>query len=185
MNALTAALSLDFLGLEPGQTLLVTGGAGMLGGSAIQLAKAAGLTVLANVGEKDRDLVKGLGADHVLPRDDGLEEALRAICPVGVDGMIDGALIGQQTSRLVRDGGGIVSLRSSYKIEDPRLHVHNVSVLKGMEDTETLERIAGLIGSCGLRPRVAETFGYRDAVRAHEMTEAGGLRGRVVLRFDD
>lgn len=35
MNALTAALSLDFLDLKPGDTLLVTGGAGMLGGSAI------------------------------------------------------------------------------------------------------------------------------------------------------
>lgn len=185
MNALTAALSLDFLDLKPGQSLLVTGGAGMLGGSAVQLAKVAGLTVLANVGEKDRDLVKDMGADHILPRDEGLEDTLRTICPDGVDGMIDGALIGKNISHLVRDGGGIVSLRSTYKIDDPRLRVHNVSVMAGMKDTDKLKRIADLIGSGGLRPRVARRFSYRDAVTAHQVTEAGGMRGRVVLTFDD
>ncbi|MBF9032652.1 zinc-binding dehydrogenase [Rhodobacterales bacterium HKCCE2091] len=183
MNALTAALSLDFLGLEPGQTLFVTGGAGMLGGSAIQLGRAAGLTVLANVSDADRVLVESLGATHVLPRDEGLEEAARAICPDGVDGMIDGALIGQTLSHLVKDGGGIVSLRGSYKIEDPRLRVHNVSVLKGMEDTETLKRIADLIGSGGLVPRVAGSYVCTEAAAAHAATEAGGRRGRIVLLF--
>lgn len=183
MNALTAAMSLDFLDLKPGQTLLVTGGAGMLGGSAIQLAHAAGLTVLANVGEKDVDLVKGFGADHILPRNEGLEDALRAICPDGVDGMIDGALIGQEFSKLVKDGGSIVSLRSSYQIDDPRLKVLNVAVLKGMEDTETLRHIADLIGSGGLKPRVAATYAHTDAANAHRDTETGGKRGRVVLTF--
>lgn len=183
MNALTAALALDFLDLKPGQSILITGGAGMLGGSAIQLAKAAGLTVLANVADKDADMVAGFGADHILPRND-FEDALRAIAPDGVDGMIDGALIGQEVSPLIRDGGGAVSLRGTYKIDDPRLRVLNVSVLKGMEDTATLTRIADLIVSGGLKPRVAEILSYRDAVKGHQMTEAGGMRGRVVLSFD-
>jgi NADPH:quinone reductase-like Zn-dependent oxidoreductase len=187
MNALTAEMSLEFLDLKPGQTLLVTGGAGMLGGSAIQLGKAAGLTVLANVGEKDIDLVRSLGADHILPRNEGLEEAVRAICPEGVDGMIDGALIGQEYSKLVRDGGGIVSLRSSYKIEDPRLRVFNVGVLNGLEKTDTLQKIADLIASGGLVTRVAEDgiYDYTDAVSAHKDTETGGKRGRVVITFGD
>lgn len=182
MNALTAALALEFLGLEEGGTLLVTGGAGMLGGSAIQLGKAAGLTVLANVSDKNADLVCDLGADHILPREN-FADALHAIAPDGVGGMIDGALIGQEVSSLVRDGGGAVSLRGTYKIGDPRLRVLNVSVLKGMEDTATLQRIADLIGTGGLRPRVAERLSYTDAAKAHQMTEAGGLPGRVVLTF--
>lgn len=185
MNALTAALSLDFLALQPGQTLLVTGGAGMLGGSAIQLAKAAGLTVLANVADKDRALVEGLGADIILPRDAGLEEALRNAYPEGVDGVIDGALIGQQISHLVKDGGGIVSLRGNYKIEDERLRVLNVSVMKGMLDNATMQRIADLISSGGLVPRVAQTLNFRDAAEGHRLTEQGGMRGRIVLTFND
>jgi NADPH2:quinone reductase len=182
MNALTAALSLEFLGLKAGQTVLVSGGAGMLGGSAIQLAKAAGLTVLANVADKDADLIQGFGADHVLPRND-FDAALRAICPEGVDGMIDGALIGQDVSHLVRDGGGIVSLRGSYVIDDARLRVLNVSVLKGMEDTKLLQHIADQINTGGLRARVAEIYPYADAQTGHRVTEAGGIRGRVVLAF--
>ena len=187
MNALTAALALDFLALKRGQTLLVTGGAGMLGGFAIQLARVDGLTVLANVGEKDRTLVANLGADHLLPRDEGLEAALRAICPDGVDGMIDGALIGQQIAHLVRDGGGIVSLRSSYKIDAPRVRVHNVSVLAGMQDTAKLKHIADLIGSGHLLPRVAEgsRYSYRNAIAAHAAAEASGSRGRIVMTFGD
>lgn len=186
MNALTAEMSLEFLGLKSGQTLLVTGGAGMLGGSAIQLAKAASLTVLANVGAKDTELAKSLGADHILPRDEGLEDAVRAICPDGVDGMIDGALIGQETSKFVRDDGGIVSLRSSYKIEDPRLRIFNVGVLNGLEKTSTLQKIAGLIASGGLVARVAKDgiYKYSDASDAHIDTETGGKRGRVVIAFD-
>lgn len=183
MNALTALLSLDFLDLSAGQTLLVTGGAGMLGGSAIQLAKAAGITVLANVADKDADMVKAFGADHILPRNDFVDE-LCAVAPEGVDGMIDGALIGNDVSHLVKDGGGAVSLRSTYKIEDKRLKVLNVSVLKGMEDNGLMTRIADQISSGDLRPRVAETLSYTDAVKGHQMTEAGGLRGRVVLKFD-
>ena len=48
MNGLTARQSLDLLGLTPGQTLAVTGAAGAYGGYVIQLAKAAGLTVIAD-----------------------------------------------------------------------------------------------------------------------------------------
>lgn len=183
MNALTAAMSLKFLDLKAGQILLVTGGAGMLGGSAIQLAKAAGLTVLANVSEKDAELIRSFGADHILSRNN-FEDELRSVCPDGVDGLIDGALIGKDTSHLVKDGGGIVSLRSSYVIEDPRLRILNVAVLKGMGDTALIRHIADQIGSGGIKPRVAETLSYRYAVKGHQMTEAGGKRGRVVLSFE-
>jgi NADPH:quinone reductase-like Zn-dependent oxidoreductase len=48
MNALTALLALELVDLEPGQSLLVTGGAGMLGGYVVRLARRAGLTVVAN-----------------------------------------------------------------------------------------------------------------------------------------
>ena len=183
MNALTALLSLDFLAMAPGQTLLVTGGAGMLGGSAIQLAHAAGLKVLANVSDKDADLVRGFGADHILPRSD-FEDALRAVAPDGVDGMIDGALIGNDIAPLVKAGAGAVSLRASYKIEDARLRVMNVSVLKGMNDKSLITRIADMVSRGDLKPRAAQILSYRDAVRAHQLTETGGQRGRIVLQFD-
>ena len=57
MNGLTARLSLDLLKLSPGQVIAVTGAAGAYGGYVIQLAKAEGLTVIADASEADEKLV--------------------------------------------------------------------------------------------------------------------------------
>ncbi|GAA1626630.1 hypothetical protein GCM10009790_06570 [Georgenia ruanii] len=58
MNGLTALLALDKLGLAPGQVVAVTGAAGALGGYVVQLAKARGLTVLADAAARDEQLVR-------------------------------------------------------------------------------------------------------------------------------
>ena len=70
MNGLTARQSLDLLGLSAGQTLAVTGAAGAYGGYVVQLAKAEGLTVIADASEADHALVASLGADIVVRRGD-------------------------------------------------------------------------------------------------------------------
>ena len=186
MNALTALLALEMLGLEPGAALLVTGGAGMVGGSVIALAHAAGLEVLANAAPGDAALLRGLGGDVILPRSVGLAEALRAIFPGGVDGLIDGALIGQAVAPLVRDGGGAISLRRTHPISDPRLKVGYVGVTAGMKRQDLLARIAAALGAGILFPRVAPggIFPAGRAAEAHRMAEAGGFRGRVVISFE-
>ena len=71
MNGLTARQSLDLLKLSPGQVIAVTGRAGgVYGGYVVQLAKAEGLTVIADASEKDEKLVASLGADIVVRRGD-------------------------------------------------------------------------------------------------------------------
>jgi NADPH2:quinone reductase len=62
LNVLTAAQALDLLDLAAGQTLLVTGAAGAVGGFAVELAAARGLRVPALAGDGDEDLVRKLGA---------------------------------------------------------------------------------------------------------------------------
>lgn len=186
MNALTASMALDQSGLQPGQTLLVTGGTGMLGGYVLQLARERGIKTIAAGRDKDRDLLASMGTDIILPRDGDLAEAVRAQCPEGVDGLIDCALLGKAASAAVRDGGTAIGVRKANPIEDERLDVGYVAVTNGMEDTGTLRRIAQLVGAGKLTPRVAEAgvFACREAVTAHRMAEAGGYRGRVVIRFD-
>ena len=70
VNGLTARQSLDLLKLSPGQVIAVTGAAGAYGGYVVQLAKAEGLTVIADASEKDEKLVASLGADIVVRRGD-------------------------------------------------------------------------------------------------------------------
>lgn len=185
MNALTGLLSLEQLGLRAGQSLLVTGATGMLGSLSAELALLDGLDVVANAAEKDRDFLAGLGIKTVLPRDEGLAEALREAYPDGVDGMIDGALIGREVSALVRDGGGVVSPRASYTIEDPRLKVDYVQVTRGVQDQGKIRRIATLLDRGALTPRVAPggVFPFTEAAAAYAMAAGGGFRGRVVITF--
>ena len=185
MNALTAMQALEMVGLKPGQVLLVTGGAGILGGSVLQLARNAGLKVVANAAAADADLVQSLGAEVVLPRDEGMQEAFRAHFNEGADALIDGALIGAQVSRLVRGGGTAISLRKSHSIPDPRLRCDYVSVIDAMSRPEFLRATVDHIASGVLRPRVAPggVFPFEQAVAAHEMAETTRARGRVVLTF--
>ena len=79
MNGLTARLSLDLLKLSPGQVFAVTGAAGAYGGYVIQLAKAEGLTVIADASEKDEKLVELPGADIVVRRGDDVASRIRDI----------------------------------------------------------------------------------------------------------
>jgi NADPH:quinone reductase-like Zn-dependent oxidoreductase len=185
MNALTGMLSLELLALKAGQTLLVTGAAGMLGSLSVELALLDGLNVLVNVSEADRAFLSQRGVTQFLPRAQGLEQAIRSSYPDGIDGVIDGALIGQKISDLVRDGGRIVSPRATYRIEDPRLNVTYVQVTNGVTDQEKIVRIARLLDEGALTPRIAPggVFSFMDAADAYRMAEAGGFRGRVVITF--
>ena len=111
MNGLTARLSLDLLKLSPGQVLAVTGAAGAYGGYVIQLAKAEGLTVIANSSEKDERLVASLGADIAVRRGDDVASRVREHFPGGVDGLADGAVFNERVLPAVRDGGAFTAVR--------------------------------------------------------------------------
>ncbi len=183
MNGLTAIMILKQLNLPAGALVLVTGGAGALGGYVIQLARQAGLRVVADGREADMALLRQLGADHVVPRGDGMAGAVRELAPDGVEGLVDCAMLRDAASVLVRDGGVAVSPRRNQKVTDPRLVVRNVAVTEGMSDTAALARLEDLRHQGVLTPRVALTLPMAEAARAHRMVEAGGLRGRVVLSF--
>lgn len=86
MNGLTARLALDLLELEPGRTLAVTGAAGAVGGYVVELAKADGLTVIADASANDEALVRRLGADLVVPRGPGFSTRSAKRCLVAQTG---------------------------------------------------------------------------------------------------
>ena len=74
MNGLTARSGLELLGLKEGDTLAVTGGAGVLASYVIPLAKEHGLRVIADAKPEDEELVKSFGADVVVPRGQGFTD---------------------------------------------------------------------------------------------------------------
>jgi NADPH:quinone reductase-like Zn-dependent oxidoreductase len=183
MNAMTARMALDGLGLRSGQTLLVTGAPGAFGGSVVQLAKAEGLRVIVDAAPADEELVRALGADEVVGRGEGLSERVRAVVPTGVDGAADGALLKEEILAAVRDGGAVAAVRE-WNIDPGRgIRIHRVQVPKAAKETETLDRLRRQAETGVLRPRVADVFPPGRAAEAHRRFELGGVRGRFVIDF--
>lgn len=71
--------AIGLFGFGGGGTVAVTGAAGAVGGYAVELAKADGLTVIADAAPRDTDLVRGLGADHVIARGTDAAARIRAL----------------------------------------------------------------------------------------------------------
>jgi NADPH:quinone reductase-like Zn-dependent oxidoreductase len=183
MNGLTAQLALDVLDLDAGQTLAVTGAAGAFGGYVVQLAKAAGLTVVADASEADEQLVKRLGADVVLSRGEGFPALVRDRFPDGVDGAADGALLDGLVAEAVRDGGTVVTVRGYRQPGERGVVFHPIRVREYARAADKLDRLRQLVEEGKVSLRVAGTVSKEQAAEAHRRLEAGGTRGRMVIEF--
>ncbi|WP_299057426.1 NADP-dependent oxidoreductase [uncultured Nocardioides sp.] len=181
MNGLTAMFALDLLALEPGQVLAVTGAAGAFGGYAVQLAVARGLRVVADAKEGEEELVRGLGADVVVPRGDGVVDAVLAKFPDGVDGLADGSVQDAAVLPMVREGGSVATVRGWAGDGSRGLRVHPVWVREVHERRDWLDELVRLAVTGELTPRVADVVPASQAADAHRRLEAGGVRGRLVL----
>jgi NADPH:quinone reductase len=183
MNGLTARRALDLLEPRPGATVAVTGAAGAFGGYVVQLAKAAGLRVVADASEADHDLVRGLGADVVVRRGDDVADRIRAAVPGGVDVLADGSLQGDVLLPAVADGGRIATVRGHRGPQERGVSWVPVMVRDIAQDRGRLDGLRELASSGAVTLRVAGTYPAADAAQAHARLEAGGTRGRLVLLF--
>jgi NADPH:quinone reductase-like Zn-dependent oxidoreductase len=190
MNGLTALITLDALNLDAEQSLAVTGAPGAYGGYVVQLAKVAGLRVIADAGPTDHALVKQLGADLVLDRGDDVGERIRLDVPGGVHALVDGALLNEKIAVAVCDGGSIATLRGYVGAEERGIVWHPVNVRHHLTDPTKLdylhghlEYLSGLADQRHLQLRVAAVLPGDQAAEAHRRLEAGGTRGRLVLAF--
>jgi NADPH:quinone reductase-like Zn-dependent oxidoreductase len=186
MNGLTALHGLALLGLVEGQTLLVTGGAGLLASYVIPIAKRRGLRVLADAAPKDEALVRSFGADVLLPRGDALVAAVRTEVPEGVDAVFDTALLRREAFPAIREGGALAVVRT-WDGDDVEhgIRVEKVQVWTVLERTDWLQEVRELAAEGVLAPRVAGNYPPEAAGDAHRRLEAGGLRGRDVIVFGD
>lgn len=184
MNGLTALQVLRRLDLQPGQVLAVTGAAGTLGGYTVQLAKHAGLVVVADFAEKDRRIVEALEPDHLVPRGESVAQHIRRLYPDGVDGMLDGAVQNELGLPAVKDGGGFATVRYWKGPGERGITVHRVVVAEDYHADGKLDALRELVEDGILTPNVADILPADRAAEAHTKLEAGGVRGRLVLTFD-
>jgi NADPH2:quinone reductase len=185
LNAVAARLALDALGLAAGQAVAVTGAAGAVGGYAIQLAKARGLTVIADAAPGAEALPRALGADHVVARGTGFADQVRVLVPGGAAGLVDGANLDAAALPAIADGGAIATVKGWSGPAVRGIEVHPISAFAAVTDTALLEELRDLAENGTLTLRVADVMPASLAVQAHRRLAAGGIRGRIVLDFEN
>jgi len=170
---------LDRGGLEGGQTALVAGAAGGVGHFAVQFAKLAGARVIGIGSTRNRDFVLGLGADEYVDyTQQEVGEAVR-----DVDLALD-TVGGQTTASLlpaVREGGTLVTIAGDPHEEAARERGVRAELLVMSFESERLARIAELVADGDVKVQIAETLPLAEARRAHELSESGHVRGKLVL----
>jgi NADPH:quinone reductase-like Zn-dependent oxidoreductase len=182
LSGLTAAQSVELLGLNAGQTVFITGAAGAVGGFAVQLAKRRGLIVIASdLADDESFAIDIAGADAFVPASESPVGAVRALYPEGVDAVLDTAMLGQALIGAVSDNGTFVTTRMDALPQPERgIRVRLTSVAA---EGSMLTTLSDLAASGELVLRVAQTYPLDDASQAHARMAQGGLRGRVVLNI--
>ncbi|MER5554195.1 NADP-dependent oxidoreductase [Streptomyces sp. NPDC002793] len=178
---LTAARVLDELAVAAGETLLVHGASGAVGSAAVQLAAARGATVVGTSSPANHDYLRVLGAVPVA-YGDGQVDRVREAAPQGVDAVFDAAGKGALADSVELRGGTSDRIVT---IADPDAARYGVAFSAGggshPDEGRRLAEYAEAAAVGGLRIRVERTFALRDAARAQELSEAGHVRGKLVL----
>jgi NADPH:quinone reductase-like Zn-dependent oxidoreductase len=166
-------------GLDSGQTAIVAGAAGGVGHLAVQFAKVTGARAIGTGSTRNRDFVLGLGADQYV--DYTQQEVGEAVS--GADVALD-TVGGEVTAALlpaVREGGVLVTIASAPPEEAARERGVRAEFLVSSPRPEQLTKIAELVASGDVQVEIAEAMPLADVKRAHELSEGGHVRGKLVL----
>ena len=185
----TAHQALVSLGVGPGTTLLLHGGSGSVGRSAIQLARRMGATVVATASPANHDRLRALGATPVA-YGPGLLDRLRAAAPDGYDLILDAI-------------GSDEALEASFALVDDRSRIGTIVVgpraaelgirawgggnpvpmtadeLRLRDDAYALA--LDLIAAGEFEVDIARTFPLTEAAEAARLVESGHPGGKVIL----
>jgi NADPH:quinone reductase-like Zn-dependent oxidoreductase len=170
----------DYARVTAGQTVLIQGAAGNVGAYGVQLAKQAGLHVVATAASADLDYVRRLGAEKIVDyRTERFQESV-----TGVDVVLDtvGGDTQQRSLRVLKPGGILVSVVSPVPETAQKRYGIRAAYFYVDVTTARLNKIAELFDSGKLATEVGTVLPLGEARRAHEML--GGAphkRGKIVL----
>jgi NADPH:quinone reductase-like Zn-dependent oxidoreductase len=179
--ALTAWQALfDHGELKAGQTVLVAGAAGGVGHLAVQLAGTAGARVIGIGSTNNRDFVLGLGADEYV---DYSKQDVATAAGGAVDVAFD-TVGGATTAQLVptlREGGVLVTIANAAPEQEAAERGARATVFSMSPKQDQLVRVAEMVAEGKVRVQIAAEMPLGEVPRAHELSEQGHTRGKIVL----
>lgn len=167
-------------GLTEGQTAVIAGAAGGVGHFAVQLAKHAGARVIGTGSARNRDFVLGLGADEYVDyTEQDVGEVVSGVANVAFD-----TVGGDTTETLLptlREGGILVTIAAAPPEEAAAERGARAVLHVTSPSAEQLARVADLVASGDVRVEISEVLPLSEVKRAHELSESGHTRGKIVL----
>lgn len=178
--------------LAPGDRVLVQGAGGGLAIAAIQLASAAGITVIASSRSTEKlALAQTAGAAYaVLAGKDASKAVLRHTGGDGVDAVIES--VGEPTwptsMRSVKQGGTIVVAGATGGANPPadlsRVFWRQLSVVGSTMGTlPEFLRLVRFVEARGIRPVIDRVYAFDEIVSAFERMAAGEQAGKLVIEM--
>ncbi len=201
-EALFTRLSIDRAGSNRGQSILIIGGAGGVGSIAIQLAKLAGLVVIATAARpQSQAWVKQLGADHTVDYSEAMIEKMAQLGHREVDFIANfnnTDAYWAVMAELIRPQGKIVGIVGNQDPLDLNLlktksasftwefmFTRSMYQTADMADQgQLLDQVAALVDTGKLRTTLGETLSPINAAnlrQAHRQIESGRTIGKLVL----
>ncbi|NEM91128.1 NADP-dependent oxidoreductase [Galbitalea soli] len=175
----TAQRMLNYASPKPGQTLLINGAAGGVGLSAAQFAVSEGLSVIGTASEANHEYLSSIG---VIPTTygEGLVERVTALAPGGVDVALDAAGFGALPELMALTG----SADTVVTVADMAAAELGVHLSPGPDEPRAPEgrtRAAELFERGSFRMPVAHRYPLDAASAAHEHSQSGHLRGKIIV----
>ncbi|MBS4750902.1 NADP-dependent oxidoreductase [Carnobacteriaceae bacterium zg-ZUI78] len=205
LTALTIMQSLALMDAKAGKTIFISGGTGGVGGMAIPIAKAKGLTVITNGDGVNEDRVLALGADRFIDyKKEDYTNLLKE-----VDYVLD-TLGGEETEKqmsIMKKGGHLVSLRAmpngdfAKRMHLPKwkqflfglagrkfdkmasqygVHYHFIFV---ESNGEQLQEVADIFSERMIKPSIDTVYPFEQVNEALDKVANGRSKGKTVLTF--
>jgi len=183
LAALTAWQALfDTAGLSAGQRILIHAAAGGVGNFAAQLAKWKRAWVAGTASGRNQEFLRELGVDQPVNYETTrFEEVVH-----DMDVVLD-TLAGETRDRswqTLKPGGILVSLLGQPPVEEATARGVRAAAVMVKPNQAQLTEIAGLVDSGKLKVFVDAVFPLAEAGKAHELSETGHLRGKIVLQVE-
>jgi NADPH:quinone reductase len=186
--------------LQPGDTLFVTGAAGGVGLTAVEIGKRLGARVIASArGATRLAAASGAGADHLIDSDaPGLKDALRALGGIDVVFDVVGGPAFDEALRATKPDGRLLAIGFASgqvpQVAANLLLVKNLTVsgfwLGGYQSSapalikQSLTTLLGWYGEGGLRPHISHALPFDSYPEALELLRSRTATGKVVVTLD-